>query len=140
MGGVFAKTDMNAEEFKAAFENEILTNYHGAWVIFAQNKREYGPVGFVLGFWSHPDTAKAPFMILGDMIWMPWASRRNRIEAAVHFFNVARNDIPMVEYAREKDKRFFEMIAKHGIMRRVGTMHNVYRGEQCAVFETIRKN
>ena len=77
-------------------------------------------------------------MIIGDMLWMPWASKRNKIEAAVHFFNTIRADIPMVEYANLEAKPFFEMIAKHGIMRRVGTSHNVYPGEPTAIFETKR--
>ncbi len=136
MGETFASADLAADEFKTAFEQEVVNTYHAAWTLFAESKRGVLPIGLVLGFWSHHDAERAPFMILGDMIWFPWASLRNKIESAVNFFNEARREIPMVEYARMKDKRFFEMIARHGIMRRVGTSHNVYRGEPAAVFET----
>jgi hypothetical protein len=129
-------SQMNADQFKVEFEAEVVTNFHGAWTLFAESKKGYMPVGFVFGFLSHPNPAFAPFMIVGAMIWFPWATARNRIEAAVYFFNMIRHETPMVEYADEKDKKFFEMIARHGVMRRIGTSHNVYKGRSAAVFET----
>ncbi len=45
--------------------------------------------------------------------------------------------IPIVDYATgDANKRFFEMICQHGVMRRVGTTFNVVKGEGTAVFET----
>lgn len=135
----FAETGMSAETFQARLEAELDVNFHAAWTLFGQTKRGFLPVGLVLGFWSSPDPKLSPFMILGAMIWFPWASPRNRIESAVNFFAKMRNELPMVEYAREKDKKFFEHIARHGVLRRVGTMRNVYEKEPAAVFETIRR-
>lgn len=136
MGGEWGKGDLPALEFIAAFKKEIDDNYHGAWTLFAQTTKGLRPVGLVLGFWSHPNPRLAPFMIVGDMIWFPWSSPRNRIEAAVQFFHRIRSEIAMVEYARDEHKRFFEMICHHGIMRRIGTTYNVYPGEGTAVYET----
>lgn len=136
MGERFA-AGMTPEAFYAAFVDEVMTNYTGgAWTLSAETKRGFLPVGIVLAFFSHPNPRLAPFMIVGDMIWMPWASPRNRIESAVGFFNAIRRDVPMVEYANDEAKPFFEMIAKHGIMRRVGTTFSVYPGQATAVFET----
>lgn len=135
MGRPFDKTDLSPEEFQAEFLAQAETVYHGLWTLFAETKKGYLPSGLVLGFYSHPDPRFAPFMNIGDMIWFPWASPRNKVEMAVNFFNKIRNEIPMVEYAKFDDKRFFETIAKHGIMRRVGTMYNIYDGP-AAVFET----
>lgn len=136
MGGQLADEGMAAPEFKEVFEREILENYHGAWTLFSQPIGSGKPVGFLLGFWSHPNPKYAPFMIVGAIMWFPWASPRSRIEAAVGFFNRVRKEIPMVEYASEEHKRFFEVIMRHGIMRRIGTSHNVYPGAPAAVFET----
>lgn len=138
LGPKFADTSMNADEFKIAFQVEVTTAYHGAWTLLAQTPRGFMPVGFVLGFWSHPEPRYSVFMNVGAMVWLPIASKRNKIETAIYFFNSIRNDFPMVEYAREKDKRFFEVVARHGIMRRVGTSHNIYPGEPAAVYETRR--
>lgn len=139
MGGDFAETDMEPPAFKARFTSEVLTTYAAAWTLFAPVKdKGHIPVGVVLGFWSHPDATKAPFMILGDMLWFPWASSRNRVETAVHFFNTIRQGFPMVEYAEPDAKDFFVMLCKHGIMRRVGTSHVVYPDTPATIFETIK--
>ncbi len=43
----------------------------------------------------------------------------------------------MMDYAYgDENRRFFEMLAKHGIMRRAGTTHLVVKGEPVAIFET----
>lgn len=143
MGGPFAKTDMSATEFHEEFHEEVFENYHAAWTLFAKSakNKEIGdviPIGSVLGFWSHPNPEKAPFMIIGDMLWFPWASPRNRVETAVSFFNEIRYEMPVVEYARQKDKKFFEMLMKHGVMNRVGKTHSVYADEPAIIYETRR--
>lgn len=137
MGPQFSGRDMDAVSFKAAFVDEVLNNYPGgAWTLSAETARGFTPVGIVLAFYSHPNPDLSPFMIVGDMLWFPWSTARSRVEAAVGFFNAIRNDIPMMEYADDAAKPFFEMIARHGIMRRVGTSFNVLRGQSVAVFET----
>lgn len=136
MGEKWASGEMDAVAFAQAFEVELTTVYHGAWALLAETRKGFIPVGVVLAFYSHPDPRFAPFMVVGDMVWFPWATARNKIESAVNFFNRVRSERPMVEYASEKNKRFFEMICQHGIMRRVGTMHNVYKDEATAVYET----
>lgn len=136
LDGPFLNDDMDAAQFSAAFERELTDSYQCAWILIAETKRGFMPVGAVLGFYSHPNPRLAPFMIIGDMLWFPWASPRNKVESAVYFFNRIRHEIPMVEYANEDAKRFFEMIAAHGVVRRVGTSHNVYPGIATAVFET----
>jgi hypothetical protein len=136
LGGPLSQEGMDAAAFKEAFIAEVFSRYDGAWTLFGETKTDFMPVGFVFGFYSHPDPRYAPFMIVGDLIWFPWASSRNRIESAVQFFSRGRAGIPMVEYARETDKKFFESIARHGVLRRVGTSHNIYPNEPAAVFET----
>lgn len=135
MGPPFDSDDLSPDEFKQEFLAQVEVVYHGAWTLFAETKRGYLPSGLVLGFWSHADPRFGVFMNVGDMIWFPWATDRNKVEMAVNFFNEIRKDISMVEYAKLDDKKFFETIAKHGVMRRVGTMHNIYEGP-AAVFET----
>lgn len=130
---------LSAAEFTIEFQAEVIKNYSAAWTMFAQTPKGYLPVGIVLAFFSHPNPRLSPFMIIGDMIWFPWASKRNQIESAVNFFAKVRKSHSLVEYARgPATKRFFETIAKHGVMRRVGTTFNVYGGEAVAVFETRR--
>lgn len=137
MAGPLADTGMSAEQFKTTFEAVVTTRYHGGWTLFGETKKGFIPVGMVFAFYSHADHALSPFMIIGDIVWFPWASARNKIESAVNFFNRMRNEIPMVDYAHgETNKKFWEMLARHGIVRRIGTTFNVVKGEPVAVFET----
>ena len=130
MGEQFKSGEMEPAEFKDAFGREVLENYSAGWTLFADDKR----VGLVLGFYPHPKVQT--YMIVGDMIWFPWASPRIRIEAAVRFFSELRHTLPFVEYAKFEYKRFFDVIAAHGIMRRVGTSQVIYPGEPTAIYET----
>lgn len=63
----------------------------------------------------------------GDAQWFPWASTREKIEHSVNFFNEIRKLIYMVFYCSYEDKAFYEHIAKHGIIRRVGTLYGFSR-------------
>lgn len=139
MGEKWAQGDMDAAAFAVEFEVEVSTVYHGVWTMLAEGRKGFIPVGIVLAFWSHPDPKFAPFMIVGDIVWFPWASTRNKIESAVNFFNSIRGQLAMVEYASEKHRPFFEMICQHGVMRRVGTMEYAIGGEKHAVYETRAK-
>lgn len=139
LGERWAKPTMSVTEFDHEFKLEVVKNYSSVWVLFAQTKLGFQPVGLVLAFFSHPNPVYSPFQIIGDMVWFPWASKRNRVEAAVNFFAKIRNEHPLVEYARGAcAKRFFEVMCMHGVMRRAGTTFNVFPGEAVAVFETRR--
>lgn len=137
MAGPFADTGMSPEEFATQFIAAVQARYHGAWTLFAETRAGFKPAGMVFAFYSHPDHTLSPFMIIGDLVWFPWTTPRNRIEAAVYFFSLIRASVPLVDYAHgELNKRFFEMICQHGIMRRAGTTYNVVKGEPVAIYET----
>ena len=127
----FAK-DLGAPAFKTAFEQAILTNHHAAWIVQAQTKSRFMPVGMVLGSWATPQAA---YMIVTGIAWFPWATKRNILEGTVAFFNKIRKEIPVVGYAMNGHKRAYEVCCMHGIMRRVGTTHVVFPGQSAAVYE-----
>lgn len=122
-----------ADAFKTEFETLVLTRYDAAWTLFAETVKGFIPVGLVLGFWPHQD---APFMIGNVFIWFPWASPRNRVESAVNFFTSIRQEIRMLFFAKPELKKFFEMIARHGVVRRIGTSMNAFADTQASVWET----
>lgn len=138
MGEKFAAGEMKVEEFNLAFASELEENYHRFWTLLGETRKGFVPVGVVLAFWSHPDPGLAPYMVLNMMLWMPWASSRNKIESATHFLNAMRSQIPMIGFGRAADQKFFDVLLKHGIMRRVGTSFNVFPDGPAAVYETRR--
>jgi hypothetical protein len=125
-------TDLSPDDFKALFEQTIVSKCHAAWTLFGNTKRGFIPVGIVLAAWA----PSAPYLIVLDIDWMPWASHRNIIECSVGFFNGARKDFAFVGYALPEHKRMYEVCAMHGVMRRVGTSYVAIPGHHCAVFET----
>lgn len=140
MGDDFADGALSALDFKAAFEAEIIRRYDAAWILFAETTLGFRQIGMVLGFWPQPDTEKAPFMLVGDIVWFPWASPRNRLAGAVHFFNAMRDTIPMMDMGvLPKDRHFFDVLCQHGVMARIGTSQIVYRDQPAAIYETRRR-
>jgi len=111
--------DLTAEQFRAAFEEMVLTRHDAWWTIIGQTKNGFIPMGLVVGEWG---PAQA-FMVIVGISWFPWASRRNIIEGTVKFFNVLRRQMRWMGFASPKHKPVYEVCCMHAIMRRVGTSH-----------------
>lgn len=132
MSEIVAEKNLAAPAFKTAFEAAILGNYHAAWIIQAQAKGRFMPIGIVVGCWA---TQQSVYMIISGILWFPWATKRNIIEGTISFFNKIRKEIPVMGYAMNGHKRAYEICCMHGIMRRVGTTHVVFPGQSAAVYE-----
>lgn len=111
------KEGLNPADFKGEVTSYLLNNYHYHWVF--ENKKG-DPIGLFFGV-----DCRA-FILAGDAIWFPWATSRNKVESMVNFFNEIKNYHYLVGYCDEKDKKFFVHIAKHGIIRRVGTLQGIH--------------
>lgn len=135
LGDAFTDAGMTADEFKTAFEKTVMERFHGVWTLFAKTKRGFIPVGLVFAAWER----NRPFMTIDGMIWFPWSSARNKVEAIVNYLNVVRAQMSMVFYVLPEHKRLYEVCAMHGVVRRVGTSYVAIPGKSCAVFETKRK-
>jgi hypothetical protein len=128
------KEGLTAKDFKEAVEVFILENYHGGWTLLANTQKGYIPVGMV--FAKDDGVFSEPVGKIAAVIWMPWASNRNKYESAVNFFNEIRKEFVFIGRAEMKDKHFYEHIARHGIIRRVGTIH--LENELISEWQTIR--
>lgn len=126
--------DMNAAKFKQEFTQLVLSRFDAAWTLFAETNKGFIPAGMSFGFWPHKEATH--FLILNTMVWFPWASSRNRIESATGFFNSVGREIPMMGFARDRDKKFMATLAKHGVIRRIGTAGSVFPDGQASVWET----
>lgn len=139
LGDEYQSMDMDSDEFDAQLAEDIVIKYGMAWTLFAEGTRGYMPVGMVVAFAVHNYEDVAAYAIIAHMIWFPWSTPRNRVEAGVNFFSEVRHETPLMEYALPGDEKYFKVMASHGVMRRVGTSYNVYKGGvPAAVFETTR--
>ena len=118
-----------ADQFKAAFEETVLSKFPATWVVQTQTPKGFMPVGFVFGSWA----PLGVYLIVMGISWCPWASKRNILEGTVAFFNSIRKQLPWMGYANDKHKKLYEVCCMHGIMRRIGTSHVL--GGPAAVFE-----
>ena len=125
---------LDQESFRDAFAKLVLSTYHAVWALKAKTERGVIPVGFAFGFWLHP--AKQETMIINELVWLPWATPRNIIETTANFVTKERKKLKMIAFARKKDKSFLEVLAKHGIVRRVGTSHTIFSDGPATVWET----
>jgi hypothetical protein len=107
------KEGLSAKEFSDIVMEYFSTAYTHAWV-FGEK-----PLGIAFGI------NIGRFVYLCSMNWFPWATKRQRIEHMVGFLNGIRKELYCVWDCEEKDKRFYEYIARHGIIRRVGTLHGL---------------
>lgn len=130
LGEVFSSADLDQEKFRQAFDMAA-EQYSEGWIISAGTRHGFRPIGLVLGALS-PLSA---YMVIGGIVWFPWASRRNIVEGTVSFFNLIRKSFPWIGYASNAHKRLYEVCCMHGIMRRIGTSYVVFPNEAAAMFE-----
>lgn len=91
------------------------------------------PVGMVFGI--------RPFferniLWIGDFLWFPWASPRNKLETAVHFLNQMRKEWTVVGFAEPQVIPFFEHICRYGVSRRAGTLFDLFEEGPRGVYQT----
>lgn len=77
-------------------------------------------------------------MLLGDMVWMPWTSTRNKIESGLHFILSLKRERVLIMTAETESKRdFLVHLARYGVARRVGTIFS--QSGKVAVFQSSAK-
>lgn len=126
----FVEPGLTPQEFDEAIKTHLTNVYHRGWVLESVTKKGRMPVGVVFGI---DNTA---FLFMGDLLWFPWASDRNKTESIIYFVNKIRRDNVLVFWTPVNDsrkKKYLEYIAKHGIARRVGTLE---LNEPMAIFQS----
>lgn len=125
---------LSTKDFTVAFYQWVAENWDAVWTLFAETGRGLEPVGLIFGYW--PFRGSNQVMHIADLVWFPRATARNKVESAVNFFNEIRREINLFGYSRKSDKRLVEVVAKHGVLRRIGTSMNAFEDEPADVWET----
>ena len=134
---------MTPGEFKAVFL-EWLNNFNAGWTFFAETDKGIIPIGFCMA-WT-----RGRIVEIADIVWFPWASKRNVWESALNFYDSLRKKeadtereptdparyFVVLEYARFRDKRFFERMVDKKILRKVGHVNDLYPDEVSVLFQT----
>lgn len=126
---------LEAPEFDEVFWSLVGEQFDAVW---AAEKRDR-VFGLVFGIWpsKSPDGEPlVPLLWIGEMAWFPWASARDRLEAAARFVEDARKEVVVMEFAKMQDKAFFERLCRYGVMRRIGTLYGFYPDGPAALFQS----
>lgn len=112
------------EAFVEALGRYIALRFQLMFTLIAKPpSREVMPVGVVFGV--VPVYGKRIAWV-GDFTWFPWASRRNRLECAVHFANQMRREWVVVGFASQGPAaELAERCCRYGVSRRVGTLFDL---------------
>jgi hypothetical protein len=125
---------VDPDSFAEAFAEHAAARYQSAYTLIASPpNREPMPVGVVFGI--KPFYGKNVLWI-GDFLWFSWASSRNKLETAVHFFNQMRKETAIIGFSEPESIDFFEHICRYGVMRRAGTVFDFLNEGPMAVFQT----
>ena len=121
--------DMGLEDFKQAFVECVNGKYNAIWIITGPvSGREPMPIAFVTGW------VRGRILEMGHATWFPWVAPRVIFDAAEVFFERARREYFVMEFARERDQRFFDAVAKTGVIKRTARFHGMYPGEAAILY------
>ena len=98
------------EEFIADFYDYVMKLYNGQFTMIAETSKGQIPVGIAMMI---QPVKEKNLLFIGDLLWFPWASARNKLESTVHLLNALRPDWLVIEFARQQDKEFFNHICKY---------------------------
>lgn len=119
-GGVFAfEENLSPAEFSARVQ-EFLAQFPAEWVFDAPTKDGIIPVGVGLAAY-----VLGEIVIIGEILWFPWASLRNKLESALNLIEASRQENTLLDFADESDQPFYVRLCKYGSVRRVGTLYKL---------------
>ena len=108
--------ELTNEEFRALFTELFRTGEYAVLTAMASAFRKMDaqvPVGLV-------DLNSEGHRMVPRVMWFPWASPRNKIEATVKFLDDHRKDRLVLIYDNEKSHLFFVRMARYGLLKRIG--------------------
>lgn len=106
---------MDQEKFRDWLASGVAKSAE-TFILEAPGERGLMPVGFVLT----TRDIEQPHVLYPHVEWFPWASMRNRLEAAVSFIQGMRKEFLLIVRARERDAPFFEHLTRYGFMHCLG--------------------
>lgn len=121
-------------KFLEAFTEHATPRYDVGYTLVAKPPgKEVMPVGLVFAI---KPFFQQPVLWIGDFIWFPWASPRNKLETSVHFLNQMRKEWTVIGFAEPDVIPFFEHICRYGVSRRAGTLFDLFEEGPRGVFQT----
>lgn len=123
---------MSPADFRQKIVAYVLNGGFSAWALIANSPKGHMPVGLVLG------EMRRRALMLGGIVWFPWASPRNKLEATLTFLNGMRDDLVILEWAPFEQRKSWEHICRYGVMRRIGMVYDM-APDPLALFQSRKR-
>lgn len=121
---------LEAKDFDAVVLS-VMAGFDDWRIVTAPTKRGVIPVGLFGG--QVMDDRKN---LSSHVLWFPWASERNKLEAMVRYLANMRHDFIILAKASFDFRDFFNHVCRYGVLRRVGTINGWFDGEPCALYQS----
>jgi hypothetical protein len=131
---------VGVQEFEILYSNYVNKNnlLSVSFFVYDKEKNEERLVGCCL-FWP-----RGRVLQVSNMIWFPWASKREVYESSMNFFETFRKTIETVsgryykilEFAEEKDSKFFDRLVSIGILERKCEIDGLYPDGNAILYVT----
>jgi len=122
--------EVGAKDFSVIMAEIMNEMFDFAWVVEAPTSQGFRPVVIFFGIDNYR------FVLLADALWLPWATKRNKIEAYITALVILRRDLPVYFYL--DDDKFALYICRHGVARTVGTLHEIGGSKFYEVRQVLR--
>jgi len=106
--------NLTPRQFDEKAYDLIMTSYDFGWALTSKDGERYG--------YLFAETS-GPLVLLGDMIWLPNVSDRQKIESGVNAIKELKKSLNLILYCDKKDNDYYLHIARHGVLKRVGHLH-----------------
>jgi len=113
-GKLNLKDGLDPRQFNEEAYDLIMQTYDYGWALTSKDGDRYG--------YLFAEQA-GPITLLGDVIWLPNVTNRQKIESAVNTINELKKDLYLNLYCDKTDNDFYLHVARHGILKRVGHLH-----------------
>jgi len=118
--------NLNKEEF-TDLVTEFLSGFSEVFIIESPTIRGKIPVAII--------TTLVTSRTEPNVDWFPWASNRNKLEAAAYFLSKMRKR-PILIWANKETTPYFTRLAQYGVLRRIGKAHKFVDGQDQMIFQT----
>jgi hypothetical protein len=131
---------LNLEDFTTAYLEYLSSHNLLSFTLFLdKGDKKITPIGNVI-MWA----VCGRMMILGDMVWFHWSNPRNILEASINFFDTWRKTqfegtdqyYKIIEFARESDSKFFDILVRKGILEKGSNMLGIYPDQGSVTYST----
>ena len=119
---------LEPSEFRDTMESFIVDHHDYAWVV----RHEDTPLAIIFG----RDTSGGIFV--GDMVWFPKATRRQRLETITAFLETLRAETSLLLSTPYEGRAVYEKMRDWRILRRVGTLYDA-DGGRMPMYQSIAK-